>query len=700
MDMFSGTAALIPVEQEDVAWAVASVGANHDYDDLSRLNAANLSGRSPQQVAELKRKIAFVFGVSSGEFDFEILPHPLNWACGFSPEASQVLDELMKGNRGAVEALPDEAFRPNAFFYHTDEIVNRPEVEIAGITHHEAAHAEFTDYRVFIEGMFNASHEGALQSIWANVFNGVEDGRINRLKSASSVAGNKYLGDLYQVWVEEVRENISIQPILHQFALNCVHRWATGHDIEQITDSRVRDLIDATRDGVDRYIGSDDAVMAGQIMSQDIWPEARKLAEEQIRDQALNDLRSDREGSAFGKLKSFIKRMCGGESEKKEITASERVKLEKAFEKLADSERESRLQRARSEVDEQMAEIHNREGLKGFRLERDDESEEYRVEREEPPTQEETQALRDILQDALDDTREEQRNRESAEAERQRAKREREQAGFEEEEDQEYAVYMADSEAIASILDRFIENLHKVLPRDVERLLEGEYLSGARLDKLLLSRRAPVLDGRVFQRRYSRVSTEPLVDLVVLIDNSGSMEGEKILNARRTALLLLHACERLSIPCSIRLFGSRDQVIKSREESLDTPGNRVHHRLVTTLDARGGGTNIGTPLTKEHAGIRVFRQSSPKTQSAVFVVSDSGANEGAVGAELERIVRALRGDAVVVNFILSGDEADVGNCRNVFGSQNVVEAPEVGSLAHRMLTSLTRIFFEAAQRRR
>jgi uncharacterized protein with von Willebrand factor type A (vWA) domain len=695
------TTAPVTVDIKTISHALAAVAATRQGESGSPLQTLQAPHRSPEQVAELKRRISFIFGVSSGEFDFEILPHPESWACGFSPEAREALDQLMKGARDAASKLPDEAFRPNAFFYHTEEIASRPELQIAGITHHEAAHAQYTDYRFFVEGMFNASQERSLQSMWATVFNGLEDGRINRMKSASSLAGNKYLGELYHEWTKEIEKAISTQPLMHQFALNCVHRWATGNDIRQITDPRARSLIDVTREAVDQYIASDAAAAAGEVLNNSIWPEAKKLAQVEIKEQALQDLQSERESSMIGKIKRFFKRMLGRGSEQGDLSENERGELEKKFDKLPGTQRENRMRRARSKVDERMTEIHNKNGLKGFPLIKDETgSGEYRVTRQEPPTPEEKEALREMLKEALKDAREQAREKEAEEASREREKGLREQAGFNEDERRLYETFTQDYEAVAPVLDRFAENLKKVLPRDVERLLEGEYLSGPRLDKRLLSRRAPISDGRVFQRRYSKPSMEPLVDLVVLIDNSGSMEGEKIVQARRAALLLLHACDRLGVPCSIRLFAHSDSVIKSREQVTDRPGDRVHHRLITSLNAKGGGTNIGSPLTKEHDGIRTFRKANPKTQCAVFVVSDSEANEGPVGPDLEQIVRSLRNDAVVVNFILGGAASDVESCASVFGSQNVVNAADVHSLTHRMMTTLSRIFFEATQRRR
>ena len=118
------------------------------------------------------------------------------------------------------------------------------------------------------------------------------------------------------------------------------------------------------------------------------------------------------------------------------------------------------------------------------------------------------------------------------------------------------------------------------------------------------------------------------VDMVIVLDRSGSMKGRKIEDARRAVLELLSS---LSAEDRFALITYSDGVHIASGLSKVTDANRV--RMVSAVNAirAGGGTNLGAGL---QAGIGILiSQNHPTNAAKVILISDGLANKGLTDVE-------------------------------------------------------------------
>jgi Ca-activated chloride channel family protein len=118
------------------------------------------------------------------------------------------------------------------------------------------------------------------------------------------------------------------------------------------------------------------------------------------------------------------------------------------------------------------------------------------------------------------------------------------------------------------------------------------------------------------------------VDMVIVLDRSGSMKGRKIEDARRAVLELLSS---LSAEDRFALITYSDGVHITSGLSNVTDANRV--RIVSAVNTirAGGGTNLGAGL---QAGIGILISQNHHTNAAkVILISDGLANKGLTDVE-------------------------------------------------------------------
>lgn len=113
------------------------------------------------------------------------------------------------------------------------------------------------------------------------------------------------------------------------------------------------------------------------------------------------------------------------------------------------------------------------------------------------------------------------------------------------------------------------------------------------------------------------------VDMVIVLDRSGSMKGRKIEDARRAVLELLSS---LSAEDRFALITYSDGVHIAAGLSSVTTANRVRIASAVNTIRAGGGTNLGAGL---QAGIDILISATRHTNAAkVILISDGLANKG------------------------------------------------------------------------
>ena len=115
------------------------------------------------------------------------------------------------------------------------------------------------------------------------------------------------------------------------------------------------------------------------------------------------------------------------------------------------------------------------------------------------------------------------------------------------------------------------------------------------------------------------------VDMVIVIDRSGSMQGKKIQDARQAALNLLSS---LSTGDRFGLVTYSDGVQRRSNLVRVTPANREHLESIIRSIRAGGATNLGAGLQE---GIDVLLSARKNSNGRkVILISDGLANRGII----------------------------------------------------------------------
>lgn len=153
--------------------------------------------------------------------------------------------------------------------------------------------------------------------------------------------------------------------------------------------------------------------------------------------------------------------------------------------------------------------------------------------------------------------------------------------------------YLAAWKRIAPEADRLGDELLRLLvPRRRLRWQTG-HASGPRLDL----RRA--FEFEADPRRYDRLWSRPLLPqrcdpaLVLLIDRSGSMDGESIERSFEGLVLLVEVCRRVGAPAAVWSFANRPQEELAWNAPLDASARR---RLGLIPRTCAGNTNMAAAL--------------------------------------------------------------------------------------------------------
>lgn len=151
----------------------------------------------------------------------------------------------------------------------------------------------------------------------------------------------------------------------------------------------------------------------------------------------------------------------------------------------------------------------------------------------------------------------------------------------------------------------------------------------------------------LFERRID--PTRPDIAVVVLVDRSGSMSGEKIESAVRGAIFSKEVFQRIGVRCAIVGFADQQELLCDFQD--DTQEQATQERFMSGL-AVGGGTQDAQAL-RYGAGLL---QDLGARRGAVVVISDAQSGEG---GSLAPLVRAVESDGIpVLHFGIGEDTVD------------------------------------------
>lgn len=203
--------------------------------------------------------------------------------------------------------------------------------------------------------------------------------------------------------------------------------------------------------------------------------------------------------------------------------------------------------------------------------------------------------------------------------------------------------------------DAFVPNMHFKW--------EGGHASGPKVDMTQAMRFELTGQGadNLFQRRID--PTRPDIGIVVLVDRSGSMAGQKIEYAVRASVFSKEIFQRLGVKCAIVGFHDYAEILAPFE--ADTQDSAVQDKIMQGLCLQGSTQDaqaVGFSLKLlEAEGIR---------RGAIVVVSDADSSEG---DELKKMVRTVEDVGVpVIHFgIGNGTVDEGGNYTRSFGGLSV-----------------------------
>lgn len=205
----------------------------------------------------------------------------------------------------------------------------------------------------------------------------------------------------------------------------------------------------------------------------------------------------------------------------------------------------------------------------------------------------------------------------------------------------------------------------KRVQREIERVIreENDQLQKRRyIGRGVDAKRAYKVDQRYFTRN-KRPEKRLDMAVAILVDNSGSMEGERILAAREAAILLTEVLERLAVPAFVAGHACDSALCFS-----------IYRHFDDTLDAKHAISRMA-PGGDNRDGMAIdiacdFLAERPEESKLLIIVSDGQPNSHGYGGELAKkdiqdIVRRRRRAGVKTLAFAIGD--DKPQIREIYG---------------------------------
>lgn len=351
------------------------------------------------------------------------------------------------------------------------------------------------------------------------------------------------------------------------------------------------------------------------------------------------------------------------------LSDSELQQLKEAIDNLTPEQRAGLEAKARETVDESQKEALEEDFNKSFKLEKNKQTGQYEVrptltdEKTQKQAQENyQQILKEVEAEEQAEWQRQERERQLQEAmirqleQARREKLEMEKAGFDENERDKFLLYQSLEDAMYSYVRNFKQAIEKVIPRRREPVYEGGYFSGPKFDKRDLVRKVPLGDQQFHMRQVERPTGEPRLFIGLLVDNSGSMQGKKMEQARKTMIFFAKVCKDMGIPFMGAAFGDDAEVVKTFRQDFDNPAEKIKPKIIDATEANGGSTNLHAGMEVTIEAMNEQRRRLRDSHGLIFVITDGGANAGLTGDALKNYIEENRGRLTFKGFGLSSSD--------------------------------------------
>jgi uncharacterized protein with von Willebrand factor type A (vWA) domain len=220
---------------------------------------------------------------------------------------------------------------------------------------------------------------------------------------------------------------------------------------------------------------------------------------------------------------------------------------------------------------------------------------------------------------------------------------------------------------VVAAIDQIADRLKDVFIPNMHFRWERNQPSGPKINMTQAMRFEATGEGyrELFERRIDPTHLD--IGVVVLVDRSGSMGGEKIESAIRGAIFTKEIFQRVGIRCAVVGFADEQKLLCGFEDDTQEP--EVQERVMRGLELAGG--------TRDASALRYatgLLENLGSRRGAIVVISDAQSGED---GELRRVVSGVEGSGIpVVHFGIGSDTDDTkGYYKRSFGGLEPANVP-------------------------
>ena len=208
---------------------------------------------------------------------------------------------------------------------------------------------------------------------------------------------------------------------------------------------------------------------------------------------------------------------------------------------------------------------------------------------------------------------------------------------------------------VAPVINKLRTGLKNIINYNVDEI--SRYLHAGRIDSKSLSR---IPSGAICAKRIEK-NDEADLNITVLVDLSGSMNGYPIENAIKACVVLQEVCNSLKIPITVLGFKSGRQKVQIMHFSNRLLQGRYAHTGIVRMDAGGG-----TPLYNALLYLPRLLKKQSEEDKLLIVITDGAPDTGPEPCKIE--VTKLGRYAKVYGMAIGGGRDALAN---IFGSKYI-----------------------------
>ncbi len=208
---------------------------------------------------------------------------------------------------------------------------------------------------------------------------------------------------------------------------------------------------------------------------------------------------------------------------------------------------------------------------------------------------------------------------------------------------------------VAPVINKLRTGLKNIINYNVDEI--SRYLHAGRIDSKSLSR---MPSGAICAKRIEK-NDEAYLNITVLVDLSGSMNGYPIENAMKACVVLQEVCNSLKIPITVLGFKSGRQKVQILHFSNRLLKGRYAHTGIVKMDAGGG-----TPLYNALLYLPRLLKKQSEEDKLLIVITDGAPDTGPEPCKIE--ATKLGRYAKVYGMAIGGGRDALAN---IFGSKYI-----------------------------